>query len=693
MGYRFVFCMPSDNFSPNQPAAPTQPLGTSSDQIKPDDITVQPTIQFATPPALRDRKRKQKLQLFAGGLLFVLLLAGGVASLILKDTTQDLRQQAAGYSQSEMESVAHQAQQLAAQKGITTTKEQSLAVSQKVIEFKRAQLAQPPPGKTSTEKTWVSDVNAVIIRKEQDPNYIKPFEFPKGVSLQASKAVNLSTASQNALYPEQTSIIRTAKLNAQLDANAVLPASYDWRAVHGGSYVSAIKDQANCGSCTVFSSTAVLEAGIAAHFNQLNPSLDLSEQDAISCNPLYVENGQGVCSTGGTPQKYFAYSSSTGVIPESCNTYKACDPTTTTCSCPASRCGSTAINSVTYKSNQQAVPVAWNNAANAISDNYAIANNIKRAIIEHGPVTATFPIFDDIYTYVGGIYTKTATAKYDGLHAIAIVGWGKDQSSGLSYWIIKNSWTTGWGENGYFRYLMRGANPGSTGNVMDTFYGIQGKNLSFDPGIETMAALYTLAEIPSVLYTKSITVPTNQTPACSDRDNDGYCFWGTDRTKPTSGCPTSCSAQAIPDCNDGVNTVGPNCQAITPPATPTPTRVATPTPTRTPTPTTGATTPTPTRTPTPTAGVGTPTPTKTPTPTLGAGTPSPTQTAASPSPTAPPNNKAGDLNQDGVVNQADVDQLIQVYGMNASTKPKADLNTDGKINAIDYARILDLIGT
>ncbi|MBW7940775.1 MAG: hypothetical protein H3C63_18790, partial [Candidatus Omnitrophica bacterium] len=87
------------------------------------------------------------------------------------------------------------------------------------------------------------------------------------------------------------------------------------------------------------------------------------------------------------------------------------------------------------------------------------------------------------------------------------------------------------------------------------------------------------------------------------------------------------------------------------------------------------------------------TPTKTPTPTLGAGTPSPTQPVISATPTTPPNSKSGDLNQDGVVNQADVDQLIQVYGMGSTAKPKADLNADGRINAIDYARILDLIGT
>ncbi len=40
-------------------------------------------------------------------------------------------------------------------------------------------------------------------------------------------------------------------------------------------------------------------------------------------------------------------------------------------------------------------------------------------------------------------------------HAIAIVGWGSQ--NGTNYWIVKNSWGTGWGENGYFR-IIRGKN-------------------------------------------------------------------------------------------------------------------------------------------------------------------------------------------------------------------------------------------
>ena len=70
----------------------------------------------------------------------------------------------------------------------------------------------------------------------------------------------------------------------------------------------------------------------------------------------------------------------------------------------------------------------------------------KQAIAQNGPVIAGMKVFEDMYYYRSGIYRHVA-GELRGLHAVAVIGYNDSKK----YWIVKNSWGTGWGEQGFMR--------------------------------------------------------------------------------------------------------------------------------------------------------------------------------------------------------------------------------------------------
>eukprot|EP00955_Chlamydomonas_euryale_P097153 365055-Chlamydomonas_euryale.AAC.2 len=85
-----------------------------------------------------------------------------------------------------------------------------------------------------------------------------------------------------------------------------------------------------------------------------------------------------------------------------------------------------------------------------------------RAAVDESPVAFYFAVASAFSRYGGGVFDPAPGDCASAVnHAMVIVGYGGDGDGG--YWIVKNSWGTGWGEGGYARVAMTGDGDGPCG--------------------------------------------------------------------------------------------------------------------------------------------------------------------------------------------------------------------------------------
>merc|ERR1711881_231247 len=78
-------------------------------------------------------------------------------------------------------------------------------------------------------------------------------------------------------------------------------------------------------------------------------------------------------------------------------------------------------------------------------------SDMMAALNTFGPLSVC--VNADWDTYSSGIYTKKCSGKYNDLdHCVQLVGY--DTTGSQSYWKVRNSWASDWGESGYIRLPM-----------------------------------------------------------------------------------------------------------------------------------------------------------------------------------------------------------------------------------------------
>ena len=97
----------------------------------------------------------------------------------------------------------------------------------------------------------------------------------------------------------------------------------------------------------------------------------------------------------------------------------------------------------------------WKDEATVLSQGVYIvqlSGRMAMEIMRYGPITASMGVYADFLNYTSGVYKQQSDTPV-GAHAVKIIGWGVDPAQG-GYWLVQNSWTTRWGEGGYFRIAM-----------------------------------------------------------------------------------------------------------------------------------------------------------------------------------------------------------------------------------------------
>lgn len=93
---------------------------------------------------------------------------------------------------------------------------------------------------------------------------------------------------------------------------------------------------------------------------------------------------------------------------------------------------------------------------------------LKEAISQ-GVVTVTIDANSTTFQYyTSGIIDDAEACGTNLDHAVAAVGYGVD-SDGTGYYIIRNSWSAYWGDEGYVKFAMTGNGDGMCGVQMAAF--------------------------------------------------------------------------------------------------------------------------------------------------------------------------------------------------------------------------------
>uniref|UniRef100_A0AC35TVU6 Pept_C1 domain-containing protein n=1 Tax=Rhabditophanes sp. KR3021 TaxID=114890 RepID=A0AC35TVU6_9BILA len=202
-----------------------------------------------------------------------------------------------------------------------------------------------------------------------------------------------------------------------LTASSSLPAYVNWTA---DGLVTPVKDQQKCDCCFIFAAVQALEGYLAKKTGKL---VQLSIQEVIDCFP------EGTCEDGGVLSHVFDYlQSSNGTSLDDGYSYQA----------KKGQCHkSSRLSQGTFKE--------------YVKIKYGDEKALEEAVAKYGPVAVSIHSMSSTFQmYKSGVYFEPNCHGKEADHSVLVVGYGTDQAGG-DWWLIKNTWGTSWGMNGYMK--------------------------------------------------------------------------------------------------------------------------------------------------------------------------------------------------------------------------------------------------
>jgi cathepsin F/cysteine peptidase B len=201
----------------------------------------------------------------------------------------------------------------------------------------------------------------------------------------------------------------------EIPENITAPLNFDWRSKGA---VSAVKNQGQCGSCWAFSAVENIESvwQIAGH-----PMALLSEQQVVDCDKDC--HGCG----GGWPYRAMNYVAQAG--------------------------GADSESSYPYEARNGACRFKPGSVVAKIRS-YKKLPTSETAIRDALQTTSPFSICVDANrwsSYRSGVMRSTECGKSID-HCVQLIGF--DSTATIPFWIVRNSWGTGWGMQGYIQLEM-----------------------------------------------------------------------------------------------------------------------------------------------------------------------------------------------------------------------------------------------